>query len=260
MYVFDNAAPQAAARLAALAEVNDPDTIRHLAARGVSEGWNCLEVGGGLGTIARWLSQRVGPRGYVLATDIDTCFLDALRLDNVEVRRHDIETDPPLHDATFDLAHARLVLEHLTNPDLALDRMAGVLKPGGWLVVEDSEILPVIPDSGESFDLVSKSMAAMRQVAIAAGVDPRLGPSLARRLRARGFVHVGNEGRIRVSNGRSASARLARLNFEQLRAPILATGLLTVAEFEADLARLDDENFEWRSLIIWTAWGQRPLA
>jgi hypothetical protein len=50
---------------------------------------------------------------------------------------------------------------------------------------------------------------------------------------------------------------LARLNFEQLREEILATGL-TPAEFEADLARLDDEDFEWRSPTLWTAWGQRP--
>lgn len=259
MYVFANAAPQAAARLAALADVNDPDTIRHLAARGVSEGWNCLEVGGGLGTIARWLSQRVGPRGYVLATDIDTCFLDALRLDNVEVRRHDINTDP-IHDATFDLAHARLVLEHLTNPDLALDRMAQALKPGGWLVVEDFEILPGSPDSHEPADHVSKTAAVMRQVATNAGVNPRLGLSLARRLRARGFVHVGTEGSVRLCCGNSVSARLARLNFEQLREPMLATGQLTIDQFHADIARLDDEDYEWRSPIMWTAWGQRPPA
>ena len=36
MYVFDNAAPIAGARLAALAAVYDPGSIRHLAARGVA--------------------------------------------------------------------------------------------------------------------------------------------------------------------------------------------------------------------------------
>jgi hypothetical protein len=43
-----------------------------------------------------------------------------------------------------------------------------------------------------------------------------------------------------------------------LRDPILATQDVTRAEFDADLARLDDEGFEWRSPIFWTAWGQRP--
>ena len=65
-YVFDNASPLARARLMALADVHDPGTIRHLAARGVQEGWICLEVGAGLGTITRWLSgvwARAWPRG-----------------------------------------------------------------------------------------------------------------------------------------------------------------------------------------------------
>ena len=62
---------------------------------------------------------------------------------------------------------------------------------------------------------------------------------------------------MQLCRGNSAAARLARLNFEQLREAILATGL-TTDEFEADLARLDDEDFEWRSPTLWTAWGQRP--
>jgi SAM-dependent methyltransferase len=254
MYVFDNAAPQARARLAALADVHDEGTIRHLLARGVADGWKCLEIGGGLGTITRWLSDRVGTHGYVLTTDIDTRFLVTIGRDNVEVRRHNILVDR-LPDSTFDLAYARLVLEHLSDPDVALDRMAMAVRPGGWLMVEDFEVQSSgSDDSGQS---VFKTLAAMRLVAESAGVAPRLGVSLGSRLRARGLVHVGQEGRVRLCRGNSSAARLARLNFEQLREEILATGL-TTGEFEADLARLDDEDFEWRSPTLWTAWGQRP--
>ena len=254
MYLFDNAAPQARARLTALADVHDEGTIRHLIARGVADGWKCLEIGGGLGTITRWLSDRVGANGYVLTTDIDTRFLAAIGRANVEVRRHDILTDP-LPDSTFDIAYARLVLEHLSNADLALDRMVLAIKPGGWLIVEDFEVRPA--GSLDSSESVSKTSAAMQRVSASAGADSRLGLSLGRRLRARGLAHVGHEGRVHLCRGNSAAARLARLNFEQLREPILATGL-TATEFEADLARLDDEDLEWRSPTLWTAWGQRP--
>ncbi len=51
-YVFDNAAEQADARFRALSEIFDPGTIRHLDDRGVDQGWHCLEVGGGNGSIA----------------------------------------------------------------------------------------------------------------------------------------------------------------------------------------------------------------
>jgi SAM-dependent methyltransferase len=255
MYVFDNSAPQARDRLAALADVHDPGTIRHFLSRGVAAGWSCLEIGGGGGTMTRWLSERVGPRGYVLTTDVDTRFLETLGLANVEVRRHDILTDP-LPDARFDLAFARAVLEHLPDPDLALDRMVRALKPGGWVMVEDMEAT----SSGlvqAPIDRPSKTLLAMRRVIADAGADPGLGLTLAHRLRAPGLMHVGHEGRVQLCRGNSAAARLARLNFEQLRLPILATGV-TAAEFDADLARLDAEEFEWRSATLWTAWGQRP--
>jgi ubiquinone/menaquinone biosynthesis C-methylase UbiE len=253
-YVFDNAAPQARARLTALADVHDSGTIRHLVARGVADGWKCLEVGGGLGTITRWLSDRVGTHGSVLTTDIDTRFLETIDRANVDVRQHDILIDP-LPAATFDLVYARLVLEHLPEPDVALDRMVMALKPGGWLLVEDFELQAAAPDDAAVH--LPPTWAAMRRVAARAGVDPRLGLSLGQRLRSRHLTNVGHEGRVQLCRGKTAAARLLRLNFEQLREEILAAGV-TPPQFDADLARLDDEQFEWRSPTLWSAWGQRP--
>lgn len=257
MYVFDNAAPQAAARLAALAEVFDPGSRRHLCERGVAHGWRCLEIGGGLGTLTRWLSERVGSAGSVLTTDIDTRHLQQLRLANVEVRQHDVLTDP-LPTGVFDLAVARLVLEHLPDPDVALARMIAAVRPGGWVVVEDFELLPGIATEEQGIaERISKTMAAMRHVAAAAGAHQRLGRTLASRLRVQGLTKVDTEGRVLLWRGGSTGAALSRLNFEQLRQPILATGLITPAEFEADIAALDDDTFEARSPILWTAWGQK---
>ena len=93
-YVFDNAMPQAKARFATVAEMYDPGTVRHLAELRVGPGWRCLEVGGGGGTIAGWLCDRVGPAGEVTATDIDTRFLQRLAKANLKVQQHDIVVDP----------------------------------------------------------------------------------------------------------------------------------------------------------------------
>ena len=257
MYVFDNAAPQAAARLAALAEVFDPGSRRHLSERGVANGWRCLEVGGGLGTLTRWLAERVGPGGSILTTDLDTRHLQQLRLANVEVRRHDVLTDS-LPTGVFDLALARLVLEHLPDPDIALAKMIDAVRPGGWVVVEDFELLPGVATEEHGIaERISKTMAAMRHVSAAAGAHQRLGRSLAGRLRRHGLTNVDTEGRVLLWRGRTTGAALTRLNFEQLREPILASRLVTRAEFDADMAALDDANFEARSPILWTAWGQK---
>jgi SAM-dependent methyltransferase len=252
MYVFDNAAPQAPARLRALAAVFDPGTIRQLDARGVAEGWRCLEVGGGLGTMTTWLSARVGTHGSVLTTDIDTRHLDALGLANVEVRRHDVVGDP-LPAEHFDLAYTRLVLEHVSDPSRALSNMVRAVKPGGWVVIEDFEIAPTDPDSE-----IPKTFVALRQVIASAGVDQRVGRSLSRRLRSCGLADVQAEGRVLLWSGSNSGTTLMRLNAEQLRDRILSTGLVTAEEYAEDLKRIEDEAFEFRAPTLWTAWGRRP--
>jgi SAM-dependent methyltransferase len=250
--MFDNAAPQAPTRLRALAAVFDPGTIRHLEARGIAEGWRCLEVGGGLGTITKWLSARVGPHGSVLTTDIDTRHLDALGLANVEVRHHDVVGDP-LPAERFDLAYTRLVLEHVSDPSRAIANMVQAVKPGGWVVIEDFEAAPV-----ESETDVPKTILAMRHVIASAGVDQRVGRSLSRRLRSCGLENVTAEGRVHLWSGRNAGTTLMRLNAEQLRDRILATGLVTADQYAEDLRRLEDDAFELRAPTLWTAWGRRP--
>jgi SAM-dependent methyltransferase len=260
MYVFDNAAPQASARLGALAEVFDPGTIRHLDARGTTQGWRCLEVGGGLGTITGWLSRRVGAHGTVLTTDIDTRHLERLRLPNVAIRRHDVVEDD-LPSDTFDLAYTRLVLSHVTDSQRALANVIRAVRPGGWVLVEDFEVTPgadaAMVRDGEP---ITRTAVAMRHVVSAAGANMRLGRSLPQRLRAAGLEDVAAEGRVFLWRGGSPGAAVMRLNFEQLRDAILATGLVTAGEYADDLARLDDEDFEVRSPILWSVWGRRPAS
>lgn len=77
-YLFDNDWKMARERLAAFERDRDYATIRCLEAISVAAGWHCLETGGGGGSIAAWLCERVGSMGSVLATDRNTRFLAAL--------------------------------------------------------------------------------------------------------------------------------------------------------------------------------------
>jgi len=134
-YLLANSSPEAVKRFAALAELFDSGTIRHLDRCGVSRGWACLEVGGGGGSITRWLANQVGPTGHVTVTDIEPRFLEPLEQFGIEVRRHNIVTDPPL-EMSYDLVYTRLVLMHLPQREQALERMVAALKPGGWILIE----------------------------------------------------------------------------------------------------------------------------
>jgi methylase of polypeptide subunit release factors len=93
-YVFDQGWPKERDRLAGIESLYDSYSTQRLAELGVGEGWQCLEVGFGAGGVALWLARRVGSAGRVLATDLDPRFLDGHGRANLDVRQHDIVTDP----------------------------------------------------------------------------------------------------------------------------------------------------------------------
>jgi SAM-dependent methyltransferase len=257
-YVFDNAHGETRERFPALSDLYDDETIRCLQAVGVAPGWQCLEVAAGGGSIAQWLAGQVGTSGRALATDLDTRFLDSLADPALEVRRHDIARDP-LPDPAFDLVHARLILVHLAERELALAKMVGALKPGGWLVCEEFDSLSMPADPALHPDECAlKAQAAMQRVMAARGANTRYGRDLAARMRAYGLVDIRAHGRMAMWQGGSAGARLFRANFEQLREELLRIGLITQAELDVDLARLYDPRTLFPSPVMWTVCGRRP--
>jgi SAM-dependent methyltransferase len=256
-YVLDNARKEAAARFAALSAALDPGTVRHLQQCGVGPGWHCLEVGGGGGSIAAWLADRVGLAGRVLVTDIDPRYLEFLKLPNLEVQRHDIVTDP-LPEASFDLVHARLVLLHLPEREKVLARLVAALKPGGWLVDEEFDSFTLSPDPSMSpGEVLSRTHDAMRRVMDDHGVDRGFGRRLFGLLRAHGLASVGAEGRTFMWSAESPGPSLMRANYEQLRSAMIDAGYITTEEFDQDIARLDDPSFMMPSPLLWAAWGRR---
>ncbi len=259
-YVFDNAHGKTRERFPALSDLYDDETIRCLQAVGVAPGWQCLEVAAGGGSIAQWLAGQVGASGRVLATDLDTRFLESQADSVLEVRRHDIAHDP-LADSTFDLVHARLILVHLPEREMALASMVGALKPGGWLVCEEFDSLSMPADPARHPDeCAMKAQAAMQRVMASRGANTRYGRDLAARLRAHGLVDIRAEGRMAMWQGGSAGARLFRANFEQLREELLRLGLLTQVELDDEVARLDDPRSLFPSPVMWTVYGRRPPA
>jgi SAM-dependent methyltransferase len=256
-YVFANAGREAAPRFSALASVFDPGTIRHLQERGVAEGWSCLEIGAGGGSIALWLCERVGATGKVLATDIDPRFLETLRHAALEVRRHDVVVDP-LPEQAFDLVHTRLVLGHLPEREKVLHRMVAALRPGGWVVVEEFDTHAMVAEPDVYPDETAlPAIDAMRRVMAARGVDARFGRSLASRLRGHGLADVDAEGRVFLWRGGSPGAVLLKAGLEQLREAAIAAGEVGAAEIDADLQRLDDPRCVAPSPVLWAAWGRR---
>jgi SAM-dependent methyltransferase len=123
-------------RLLTLARVVDP-TTRGVLGPLVQPGWRCCDVGSGAGTVVRWLAEQVGPSGSVVSLDVDTRFQPEAA-GNVEVRQVDV-TAEPIGEDEFDLVHARGVLQHLHQREAVLAAMVRAAKPGGWVVVTDTD-------------------------------------------------------------------------------------------------------------------------
>jgi SAM-dependent methyltransferase len=246
-------------RLAGLEAWFDPGTVRHLDALGVESGWQCLEVGAGGGSIAAWLCERVGLGGRVVATDLDTRFLDALQAPNLAVWRHNILTDG-LPEGAFDLVHARFVVEHLADRTGALRRMAGSLKPGGWLLVEETDSASWVPDpavGAEAAALFTRWTTAYARLFEKNGTTIYAGRRLYGEFHTLELAEIGAEGRVFMVRGGSAEAEVWQLTAQQVREQMIAAGLLSAQEMDSLLELLSEPTFVWMEGLVMVAWGRK---
>jgi SAM-dependent methyltransferase len=246
-------------RLALLAQTADPTTTRRLTSLGVGPGWRCLEVGAGDGSVARWLADRVGPRGRVTATDLNPRLLVGHGLANLEVRSHDVLADD-LEPAHYDLVHCRAVLMHLPVPLQAVGRMAAVVRPGGWLLLEEFDF-----GSFGALDLNHPRAAGfnrrMRAIfrALAAGrvIDVAFGHRLAGVVTRQTFVQVGQDRFTPTCPGGGPDARFSQKWTELLRTRMVAAGVLSDADFDWLHDAYADPSFSFIGRTLYGAWGRR---
>ena len=108
-------------------------------------GQRVLDVGCGAMGWLRILSERVGPSGSVVGTDINRdllaaagAFVSADGLANVELVEDDLFASA-LPAASFDLVHARFQLAPIGRAAEQLASYRRLVRPGGWLVLEDPD-------------------------------------------------------------------------------------------------------------------------
>ena len=95
-YVYDPAWEQERERLAGIEALWDGGTEAVLDGVGLRAGWRCLEVGAGGGSVVEWLCAQVGESGQVVATDLDTRFVERPRFSAArgEASRHHLRPAP----------------------------------------------------------------------------------------------------------------------------------------------------------------------
>ena len=108
----------------------------------IQPGQQVLDLAGGTGDIAALMSKRVGSRGTVVLSDINTSMLTLGRrrmedrglTGNIEYTLADAEK-LPFADARFDAVTIAFGLRNVTDQATALAEMRRVLKPGGRVLI-----------------------------------------------------------------------------------------------------------------------------
>jgi len=203
--------------------------------------------------LGRWLAERAE---RVLVTDLDTRFLEELP-DNVDVQLHDVTAEPPALD-DFDLVHARALLEHVPERDVALANLVRSLRPGGWLLAEDVAFpcfpLVVYPE----WPLTEKLNAAAAAGFRAAGADSEYGVKLLGRLDEAGLVESGAEVHVPAARTGTADVDFVALTLEQLGDKLVAAGLLTAEDVRDGVDAMREPGRVVLGPLMVAAWGRRP--
>jgi SAM-dependent methyltransferase len=203
------------------------------------------------------MAERVRPSGRVIATDIDTTWLES-KGTAAEVRKHDAAAEePPATD--FDLVHARLVLSHIPARDEALQRMASSLKSGGWLVIEDfdSVIAPMacLENNTPEEKRANKIRAGFRSLLELRGADRGYGSKLPRLLVEAGLTSIQAEARFPIIN--PGASALERANVAQTAPLLLKGGFATQTEINDHLAALENSTINIVFPAMFTVCGRR---
>ena len=245
----------------------EPATRLLLQAAGVGPGLRVLDLGTGLGHVARLAGQLVGAKGAVVGLD---CAIEALAVARERVAAAGeahvsfVEGDVARWraDEPFDVIVGRLILFHLPDPVKAVRHHLQNLRAGGVFVAVDFDLggartEPPVDLASELLDWVVRAFRA-------AGASPMIGARLGPMLEQAGLEHVttlGVQGYIPPGDPRGP-ALLASVT-RSLADAITKHGIATAEHMDLPTLerRLDDELRRAQSVLlpptVVGAWGRR---
>lgn len=208
-YIFEhNRVDRELKRLRMIERAVDAGTIALLERAGVTDGWACLEVGAGAGSVVQWLAARVGATGHVAAVDKKTAYLTPYAGPTVQVYEGnllDVTLDRPM-----DLVHSRYVLIHNANGGTLLRNIRSRLKPGGVIVLEEPDFTSALLLQPQPDDMVRRVNDAICKMFQDGGLNPGYGLTLPGKVAAAGFDVIQADSRLHLCPRRRSARAAAR--------------------------------------------------
>jgi SAM-dependent methyltransferase len=130
-------------RLIRQAELFEPFTRRLFRNAGIDPGQRVLDIGCGLGDVSMLVARLVGPTGVVVGVDNDADIIAKAKTRAAEAGLRNVsfmesEVGRIADSEPFDAIVGRLILEFLPNPSAVVSSLAGQLRPGGVLALQDA--------------------------------------------------------------------------------------------------------------------------
>jgi SAM-dependent methyltransferase len=255
-YILDDASAVEYKRLDLMSKILDPWTREYLTMLGVSEGWRCLELGGGNGSVAEWLATKVGASGSVTAIDINPVLLELLPAQNLSVRQMDVRTGD-LGSESYDLVTCRALLHQIAEyAPRVLARMAEAVKPGGWLLIQEPDFHLAPTTEPEVW---ARTWEGIIEWGRANGVDWLIGRKLPSLVAALGLGHPQATTDVQNIRGRDRGALYFQLFFTEVRDRLIAAGQLDAATIDAASGLLNDPNYWTQCWMMTAVWVRKPL-
>lgn len=254
-YILDDASAFEYKRLDLMSKILDPWTRGYMSTLGLSEGWRCLELGGGNGSIAEWLSASVGSSGSVTAVDINPVLLELIPAQNLSVRQMDLRTEE-LEANSYDLVSCRALLHQISEyaPEV-LARMAAAVKPGGWLLVQEPDFHLAPTTEPDVWATAWKGVIEWGQ---ANGVDWLIGRRLPGMVGELGLGHPQAKTDVQNIRGRDRGALYFQMFLAEVHDRVVGSGRLDAATLEAASALLDDPDFWTQCWMMTAVWVRKP--
>jgi ubiquinone/menaquinone biosynthesis C-methylase UbiE len=254
-YILGNTAQGEYERLDLMSKILDPRTQASLLALGLREGWHCLEVGGGNGSVTEWLCEKVGASGSVTSIDINTKLIELVQAGNLVVRELDVRTND-LPVATFDLVTCRATLHQISDQaQSVLEKMAAAVKPGGWLFVCEPDFNVVRTCEPESWRSTWSGVTAWGQTQ---GVDWFIGRKLPAMVDALGFGSARAKTEVPNIRGTTRDAVYFQLFLQMVRDRVVDSGHLNAETIDAAIALLDDPHVWTQCWMLTSVWVRKP--
>ncbi len=259
-YLMDSGSDLGRRQMDHLQELFDPVTVRVLGQVDLPPGARCLDVGAGGGSITRWLADRAGPDGHVVAVDLDTGQLDVPP--EVERCRRDIRDGLP-GNGMYDVIHARAVLMHLPEREQIFKLLLDSLAPGGWIVLGDAENRPqqvLAAPSDAAADVVDRVIRAGVCGSQAAGVSWDWAREIQRHMADAGLIDLRGAEYAPMISGGDAGALLYENYTQQMEQLVLGQGITPgeIAHFRTIMH--DPALRVWGFMRMVVTAGRKPMA